>query len=155
MKQNNSMSGRNKLVLLLISSLLLAIQGCSSAAETSPEDGKQTEAAGVSTEVTAAAAETETAGPVPELPEGIDMGGKTFTILTEGFYAYDPLQIVDISTDDLNGEIFNDSIYNRNTAIEAKYNCEVKQVETEANEPTTVCQNRHTRDRPVHADNHW
>lgn len=103
---------------LLLSALLLTSEGCSLNGDSQvPQD---TQTAAPAENITDTETVTETAAPVPMLPENVDMEGKTFTILTEGFSAYEPLAIIDISAEETNGESFNDSVYNRNAAIEEK-----------------------------------
>ena len=50
------------------------------------------------------------------------MGGKTFTIMTNGWWNYAPLNITDICAEDVNGESMNDAVYERMSAINEKYN---------------------------------
>ena len=57
-----------------------------------------------------------------------DMGGKTFTIVSEDWWGWAPLEAVDIVVEDLTGEVFNDAVYNRNVTVRQDLNCEVASV---------------------------
>ena len=64
----------------------------------------------------------------PDLPE-TDMGGAVINILTEDWAGYTPLDMDDISVEDLNGEDFNDAIFQRQKKIEEEYNCVIVQMD--------------------------
>ncbi len=102
-------------LLLFFSLLLSAFVSCGSTAENTP--------AGTDTQPAAAAepAETEAPGiPEPDLPEK-NYEGADFTILAhmgEGA-SYKELFI---AADTMDGEVVNDTVFNRNTMIEDKFN---------------------------------
>lgn len=58
----------------------------------------------------------------PDLPR-VDMGQHEFTILTQGWWNHAQLDIADIGVTEQNGEILNDTAFERKSAIEDKYNC--------------------------------
>lgn len=62
-----------------------------------------------------------------------DFGGKTFTIYNVKKDLWDMICV--IQPDELNGEIINDTIYNRNELVKQELNCEIEEVneETEGN----------------------
>ena len=64
----------------------------------------------------------------PDLPENVNMGGKIFTILVSNYAGYAPLDAPDLGIEGLNGDGFNDAAYNRDIAIQEKFNCELKTV---------------------------
>ena len=64
----------------------------------------------------------------PDLPESINMDGKSFTILVSDYYSYDPLSAPDLGIEELTGEVLNDAAYNRDIAIQEKFNCAIKAV---------------------------
>ena len=79
----------------------------------------------------------ETAGITPEetinsgLPPGfnaVDMGGKEITLVMLNWHNYEPLSVHDIDVEELMGEGFNDSAYNRNKFMEETFNCVVNTI---------------------------
>ena len=67
----------------------------------------------------------------PDLP-ALDMKGKTFNILTANWYpGYEPLYINDIQSEELDGDPFNDAVYNRVIYLEDRYKIEIKQIDVE------------------------
>lgn len=86
------------------------------------------------TAVTAAQTEavtevTEEARILPALPENLDFGGHTFTIINND-HSLPMWAQYGIGTDALNGESLNDAIYYRNKTIEDTYNCTVVSYQT-------------------------
>ncbi len=63
----------------------------------------------------------------PDLPEK-DMNGAVINILTEDWAGYTPLDMDDISVEELNGEDFNDAIFARQKKIEEEYGCVIVQM---------------------------
>lgn len=59
-----------------------------------------------------------------ELPEGLDFGGLKVSIISEG----DKHKVNDICTDELNSDIVNDSIYNRERYVEERLGVEIENV---------------------------
>ena len=62
----------------------------------------------------------------PGLPEA-DYGGETFTFYLRGTGAPNFWDVVDVYSEELNGEALNDAIYSRNSYIEEKYNVKIAQ----------------------------
>lgn len=56
----------------------------------------------------------------------VDMDGKIFNLFGQNWWGYMPLSIADIQTDELNGDLLNDAVYNRNLTMEQKFNCKVE-----------------------------
>jgi hypothetical protein len=63
----------------------------------------------------------------PDIPD-IDMKDKEITFAILDWFNYHPLDIIDISVEELIGESFNDSAYNRNLYMEQTYNCKINSV---------------------------
>lgn len=57
-----------------------------------------------------------------------DMGGRTFNIMTVGWFGHAPLDITDITTEELTGESLNDAVYNRILYLEDKYNIIINEI---------------------------
>ncbi len=95
-----------RLSALLIASVSLCT-GCGSEPPAEPVVGETT-----------AAEETTVKDPEPILPD-VDYTGKTLTIL----YRYDAhaYNVTDIWVQELNGDVINDAVFNRNLALEAKF----------------------------------
>ena len=64
----------------------------------------------------------------PDLPEK-DMGGKNITVLTSTYYGYEPMNFVDISPGEFNGEVLNDAAYERKLKMEQEYNMTITHIE--------------------------
>lgn len=110
------MKKRYTLSFLLLSAF--AVFGCGKTEYTVPDvTDVQTEA------VTVSAVETEEMIR-PAVTEA-DMGGRTFTIYSEGWSDYDPLAVDDIFVEEENGEPLNDAVYARNLAVDSNLNCKV------------------------------
>lgn len=73
----------------------------------------------------------------PGLPEK-DYEGANFTILTKGVSAYNEWGETSIYTENENGDVVNDAIYQRNRSVEEKYN--IKIVEFQSENPTADTQ---------------
>jgi len=65
--------------------------------------------------------------PEPDIPV-IDMKGKEFRILTSGWWTATPMEIHDLSPEEILGEPLNDAAYNRKIRIEDTYNCKIMQI---------------------------
>lgn len=103
------------IVILLITAILLvpAIVSCAN------------EPAATDTLTTAAITEETTAddNPEPELPVS-DFGGESFMFLLRlSNYAYDEVYVY---TEEYDGEVVNDAIYDRNRAVEEKFNLNIE-----------------------------
>lgn len=98
-------------VLCLILAMLLTLAGCGGTTDADTAAVQDTAA-----ETVAETAETEI---LPDLPD-VTFGGASFTILKwdagNGVHNY-----FEFDAEELNGELLNDSIYNRNLEIEEKY----------------------------------
>ncbi|MCL2814709.1 MAG: hypothetical protein FWD23_08920 [Oscillospiraceae bacterium] len=63
---------------------------------------------------------------LPDLPEGLNFNGETFTFLVTGpGYGYGYYETVDIYTAEQNGETLNDAVYIRNRNVEEKLNINI------------------------------
>ena len=102
---------------LAILMLLTLITACSD--NTAGGDSKETTLA--TGETTAA----ETAPPYTLDVPDVDMEGKNFNFLGQDWWGYAPLAITDIVAEELNGDLLNDAVYNRNLLVEQKFNCTV------------------------------
>ncbi|MBR5445704.1 MAG: hypothetical protein IKV57_06255, partial [Clostridia bacterium] len=98
-------------VLCLILAMLLTLAGCGGTTDADTAAVQDTAA-----ETVAETAETEI---LPDLPD-VTFGGAEFTVLKwdagNGIHDY-----FEFDTEELNGELLNDSIYNRNLEIEERY----------------------------------
>ena len=100
------------LALLLASSSLLASCGEAETAETETA---------ADTDVLDTTAETEDPATKSSLPEDLDLGGASVTIHARG----DDDTWMEIQTDEANGEVLNDSIFNRNLTVEEQLNVDI------------------------------
>ncbi len=118
---------KNRIIAFLLAGMLAATSftavSCSESAENNDKTGTEAPAAqtpGVETEAPAAEPDDPFASRAAEqdnLPER-DFGGRDFIVVgsdEEGFGVY-------IATEELNGEGVNDAIYNRNAAVEERFN---------------------------------
>lgn len=71
----------------------------------------------------------------PGLPE-MDCGGYEFNILHWFVALWNRDDCEDIATEELNGDVFNDAVFNRNKAIEEKYNIKIALTRMDINEIT-------------------
>lgn len=103
--------------LLAVLLLFPAAAGCAAS---------EPSAAGLSEENTGAAeaAETEEILPEPVLP-ALQLNGRAFTILASDWCAYDPLNIDDITRDEISGDSLNDAIYERYKYVNELYGCDI------------------------------
>ena len=102
------------LSLCFIAALVLVIVSCSDSSEKSTGNDNSN----VTTAAESTAEETVAPTILDTLPKD-DFGGDTITILARSDSWW---QITRISATEINGEIINDAIYNRNLDFEAKYN---------------------------------
>jgi Bacterial extracellular solute-binding protein. len=100
--------------------LFPAIMGC--ADKTQASSGSISEIS-----ETAETTEVEETLPTPDLPS-LQLDGKTFTVLASDWCAYDPLNIDDITRDELTGDALNDAIYARYKYVDEIYNCDIKYI---------------------------
>ena len=74
----------------------------------------------------AGAPESTTEKLLPDLPDGLDFKGETFTFLVTGpAYGYGYYSTIDIYTEEQNGETLNDAVYIRNRSVEQKLNINI------------------------------
>lgn len=109
-------------LLALIMAFGGTVTGC---AKTSSEGAVNTAGQSDSDEISEILTGTEAAVKAPDLPQ-VDMGGKEFTILTQRWYDYAPLDMNDIAIEEQTGEILNDAAFIRQSAVSEKYNCTIK-----------------------------
>lgn len=110
-----------KRIIPAIMTLLTLLCACGEAAAQAPAD---TTAAAASTEaVTESETETEI---FPDVPDDLDFGGRTFTILCNEYPVPGWTQY-DIDAEELNGSPVNDAVFTRNSVIEEKYNCVINE----------------------------
>ncbi len=111
-------TGKKLTTILLLLAMLLPLASC----------GKAAEETAVSTETAAAETIVETETELTtELPEK-DWGGQVFTVLGNDNQTYDQFDNFEIDVEELNGEVVNDAIYNRNLSVEQLYNVSIQQV---------------------------
>ena len=104
-----------KRILTILLVALLLFVSCGQAAEVP--------VAAPAAEATAADEETQTVTEMeifPDLPDGLDFGGKAFNILCNEYPVPGWTQF-DIDAEELNGSPVNDSVFTRNSLIEEKY----------------------------------
>jgi len=70
----------------------------------------------------AADAETPKEADIPFPHEAFNCGGEKFTILIDKQWSGNSLDITDYDIEEMNGEVLNDAIYNRNCIIEEMFN---------------------------------
>ena len=114
-----------QILAMLLCALLLSqtLAGCGSVetVETSAEDADTT--AQTETE-----AETEIRGNLPDK----DFEGRAFHVYTRSAPGYPQFDAYELVSEELNGEVLNDAIYQRNAIVEEKYNLSVEQQKFEA-----------------------
>lgn len=106
--------------LSLVFSFIMAASGC----------GVQSEITDTTTFAGSEETSTEnavTTTEAPDLPE-TNMNGKTFTFFTERWDNYAPIDIDDLTAEEINGEILNDRAYERQRNIEERFNCVIEQL---------------------------
>lgn len=109
------------LAILSVASMAVSCSSENTGNNTSPENNTDTPTAAETT-----AAETE----IPTIPESlpnVNYDGYVFRMLTTdevGSVRYS----FELDTEQMNGEVLNDAVYERNAAVEEKYGIELKQV---------------------------
>ena len=73
---------------------------------------------------------------VPNLPD-TDMNGRKFTFLTSDWPGEAVWHVTDITVEELTGDPLNDAKYNRNLAVETKYNCEIAEINVISSDTAT------------------
>ena len=111
--------------IVLVLSFLFCIFSCSAATDPGTEDTSIVPADDTSDEVSDTSA-PEIVYEEDDLPEGLDLGGKKVVILSQGLN----WKVNEICTDELNSEVVNDSIYNRERFVEDRLQVEIDNVKT-------------------------
>lgn len=119
----------NRKFHLRLPALLIAaftVVGCASQAESpvTTETGNQD-----TSPATEAVTEPAIVREQPNLPENLDFGGHTFTIMNNE-HSLPMWTQYGVGTDDMNGESLNDAIFSRNKTIEDQYNCTIVSYQT-------------------------
>ena len=114
------------LVMLLIVSIIVSSVFFSCVKETNGES-KETDSNDSSASDTVNEGEAKT--DVPQDIPAIDMSGKTFRILTAGWYDYPPLSVTDIVKEEMTGESLDDAVRDRQLYLEEKYNIKIEQID--------------------------
>ena len=112
---------KKKLALILTALMLSAIILTACASNDSNTGNKTTPNEGGGAETTTAETQPEYVLDVPD----VDMDGKNFNFFSQNWHGYAPLAITDIVAEELNGDLLNDAVYNRNLLVEQKFNCTV------------------------------
>ncbi len=110
------MKKRTISVLLGGTLLFTACGGSSGSSDTATASGDTT---------TALTAEDTSGRDKSDLPESYDLEGFTFKVLTLPI-ANDSVSMDTIAPEDANGEVLNDTLYNRNLAVMSKYNFSIE-----------------------------
>lgn len=110
-------------MLMVLCLLFSALTACSAPDET--EDTTKTEVSAVDA-VEAAAEDPEEIDPLTLLPEA-DYGGSSVMILGD---VNSNWWIISLDSDELNGEIINDTVFARNTFVEDTYNVAISKTDT-------------------------
>lgn len=112
-----------KTFALLLCALLLSgnFGGCAA--------GEPAETAAVTAETqTETEAETEIHGNLPDR----DFEGRTFTVYTRSAPGYPQFDAYELVSEEMNGDVLNDAIYQRNLTVEEKYNLSIAQEKFES-----------------------
>ncbi|MHC1696365.1 MAG: extracellular solute-binding protein [Eubacteriales bacterium] len=108
---------------LIVILLLPFVVSCSEDVSTDPIPDATTAGTGDTTQPT-----TEKLR--PDLPEK-DFGGRTFTFLVTGpEYGYGYYETIDVYEESPSSDVFKDSVYQRNTYVEEKYNVKIREVKS-------------------------
>ncbi|MBR5445656.1 MAG: extracellular solute-binding protein [Clostridia bacterium] len=107
---------KNTKMTALVMALLLAMPLFASCGETT--ETIETESAA---DTAAAETEAEDTSLKTELPAGLDFGGESVTIHARG----DDDSFLEVYTEEQNGDVLNDAVYNRNAAVEELLNVDI------------------------------
>ncbi|MBR4959922.1 MAG: extracellular solute-binding protein [Clostridia bacterium] len=107
---------KNNRFAALFMALLLALPMFASCGDTA--ESQETEAL---TDTAAVETEPEDTTLKPALPADLDFGGETVTIHARG----DDDSFLEVYTEELNGDVLNDAVYNRNAAVEELLNADI------------------------------
>ena len=114
---------RNFKISVLCVLLILCMSACGGESELAPNESLQEEIGAVDNEP-----EEPVLSSLPPDLEAVDMNGKEMTLVLLNWHNYAPLSIHDIEVEELTGDGFNDTAYNRNKFMEETFNCEIKTV---------------------------
>jgi len=126
-----------RLLCVIIIFSLMALTAVFTACASEPENDAQT------IKDTDSQNENENETEVEAIPEielnlpDVDMNGKKFTFLTSDWPGEAVWHVTDITVEELNGDPLNDAKYNRNLAIETKYNCEIAEINVVSSDNAT------------------
>ncbi len=110
-------TGKKLTTILLLLAMLLPLSSCGGTTVDETPEAQET------TAETVVETETELTADLPDT----DWGGQTFTVLGSGHPVREQFRNFEIDVAELNGEVVNDAIYNRNLEIEQKYNVLIEQ----------------------------
>lgn len=109
--------------ILLLIAMLLPLASCGNGGKDSDTETQgNVSAESDTTGADTAESETTRADYPDDLPEK-DFGGKTYTVLGEGMSVY-------FHADELNGEVLNDALYNRDVKVGERFNAKIALSET-------------------------
>lgn len=109
--------------ILLLIAMLLPLASCGNGGKDSDTETQgNVSAESDTTGANTAESETTRADYPDDLPEK-DFGGKTYTVLGEGMSVY-------FHADELNGEVLNDALYNRDVKVGERFNAKIALSET-------------------------
>ena len=115
------------LFLALLIALSGLLTGCGETAEQSADEGPsspEVSATPGAEDLPEEALETEAGLTKDDLPDDLDFGGETITIHIRNGDNYNPTGncIMEMTVEELNGELLNDAIFNRNVSVEERLN---------------------------------
>ncbi len=122
---------RKKLAIILALLFILPLAACSGGGSTSAP----AQTAGGETAVATETAEPETTVITPDIPD-TNWEGRVFRVLGDGGQATKQFANFEIATDALNGEIYNDALYERNANLSEQYNVKFEMIGTTSNHST-------------------
>lgn len=113
------MKKTNKTVLVLLLASLILSASCGNTDSGNPSGGETTD--GETTDGGTTVADDTTSAELSPNLEAVDCGGEAFRILTRTTDTY-CRQIDDVTADEINGNVLNDKMYERNLKVQDKYN---------------------------------
>ena len=127
------MEKRRILSLVLAALMLLSVLALAACSDSGKKpDGSDTTAPAVTAPTADTTVPEETTAPDPalidDLPKDVKFDGETFTVLSHNHDAAAiSWQVIDIYTEEENGERINDAVYARNLAMEERFGVKVQQ----------------------------
>ena len=119
--------GKRIIAAAMTAALMLPLTSCGEAGTASLQGEQAVRIDAAPSDVTAAETEAAEERVKPDLPD-TDWGGMTFTALGHMHPTYSQFDNFEIYAEAENGEVVNDSIYQRNRALEEKYNVKIAAV---------------------------